>query len=131
MTSTPGDGRGTATGRRILIVLLVLAAALHVWLAAGASGPVLAGLQGLVGAAAAGALVLVARRPDGPALLACAVAGGAGVALFLVPGLLAVARGQDAASWLDARAFGALLVDAMVVRIAVFTLRRAEGAPHR
>lgn len=127
------DDRGTMTGRRILTVLLVLSAAVHVRLAFGAVGPVPAGLDGLVAAAAVVSLLLLLllRRADGPALLACAVAGGLGVALFLVPGLLAVAQGRNWTAWLDAWAFGALLLDAMVVRIAVFTLRRAEGAPRR
>ncbi|WP_224387717.1 hypothetical protein [Pseudonocardia sp. ICBG1293] len=125
------DDRGPVTGRRILTVLLVLSAALHVRLAVVATGPVLAGLEGLVAAAAVAGLALLLRRPDGTALLGCAVAGGAGVALFLVPGLVAVAGGGDGASWLDGWAFGTLLVDAMVVRIAVFTLRRVEGAPRR
>ena len=40
------DDRGPVTGRRILTVLLVLAAAVHVRLAFGAVGPVLAGLDG-------------------------------------------------------------------------------------
>ncbi|MER5672845.1 hypothetical protein [Pseudonocardia alni] len=125
------DDRGPVTGRRILTVLLVLSAAVHVRLAFGATGPVLAGLDGLVAAAAVVSLLLLLRRADGPALLACAVAGGLGVALFLVPGLLAVAQGVNWTAWLDAWAFGGLLLDAMVVRIAVFTLRRAEGAPRR
>ncbi|WP_226361599.1 hypothetical protein [Pseudonocardia sp. ICBG1142] len=125
------DDRGLVTGRRILTVLLVLSAAVHVRLAFGATGPVLAGLDGLVAAAAVVSLLLLLRRTDGPALLACAVAGGLGVALFLVPGLLAVAQGTNWTAWLDAWSFGGLLLDAMVVRIAVFTLRRAEGVQRR
>lgn len=113
------DDRGLVAGRRILTVLLVLSAAVHVRLAFGATGPVLAGLDGLVAAAAV------------VSLLACAVAGGLGVALFLVPGLLAVAQGTNWTAWLDAWSFGGLLLDAMVVRIAVFTLRRAEGVQRR
>lgn len=124
------DDRGLVTGRRILTVLLVLSAAVHVRLAFGATGPVLAGLDGLVAAAAVVSLLLLLRRTDGPALLACAVAGGLGVALFLVPGL-AVAQGTNWTAWLDAWSFGGLLLDAMVVRIAVFTLRRAEGVQRR
>lgn len=117
------------TGRRILIVLLVLAAAVHARLAVstGSAAPFLAALDGLVALGAVVALVLVIRRADGPAFLAAAGAGGLGVALFLIPGLVALAQGQSWTSWLDPWAFGALLLDAMVVRIAVFTLRRVEN----
>ena len=120
--------RGPVVGRRILIVLLALAAAVHARLVAGtgAEAPLLAVLDGVVAIAAIAALVLVVRRADGPALLVSAVAGGLGVALFLVPGLVALSQGQSWTAWLDPWAFGALLLDAMVVRIAVFTLRKVE-----
>ncbi|MEQ3552080.1 hypothetical protein WIS52_16525 [Pseudonocardia nematodicida] len=125
--------RGPVVGRRILIVLLVLTAAVHARLVAGtgAASPMLATLDGIVAIAAIAALVLVVRRADGPALLAAAVAGGLGVALFVVPGLVAVAQGQPWNAWLDPWMFGALLVDALVVRIAVFTLRKVEQPASR
>lgn len=120
--------RGPVIGRRILIVLLALAAVVHARLVAGtgAAGPLLAVLDGLVAIAAIAALVLVVRRADGPALLVSAVAGGLGVALFVVPGIVALAMGQSWTAWLDPWAFGALLLDAMVVRVAVFTLRKVQ-----
>ncbi|ANY06971.1 hypothetical protein [Pseudonocardia sp. HH130630-07] len=120
--------RGPVLGRRILIALLVLAVAVHARLVAvvGSAAPLVAVVDGIVAIAALVALVLVIRRADGPALLVSAVAGGLGVALFLVPGLVVLAQGQTWTAWLDPWAFGALLLDAMVVRIAVFTLRRAE-----
>ena len=124
--------RGPVLGRRILIVLLALAAAVHARLVAGtgSGAPLLAVLDGLVAIAAIAALVLVVRRADGPALLTSAIAGGVGVALFLVPGLVALAQGQSWVAWLDPWSFGALLLDAMVVRVAVFTLRKTEeGSP--
>lgn len=127
--SAPRTGAGTGTGRKILLVLLVLAALVHAGLvvATGSAVPLSAVLDGVVAIAAVVALVLVIRRADGPAFLVAAGAGGLGVALFLVPGLVALAQGLSWTAWLDPWAFGALLLDAMVVRIAVFTLRRAEN----
>ncbi|MEV1294156.1 hypothetical protein [Pseudonocardia sp. NPDC049635] len=118
--------RGPVVGRRILMVLLALTALVHARLAAGtgAEGPFLAALDGIVAIVAGVALVMVVRGADAPALLTAAVAGGLGVALFLVPGLVAVAGGGSWTAWLDPWMFGALLLDAMVVRIAVFTLRK-------
>lgn len=128
MSTERSTERGPVVGRRILIVLLALAAVVHARLVAGtgAAGPLLAVLDGLVAIAAIAALVLVVRRADGPALLVSAVAGGLGVALFLVPGLVALAMGGSWTAWLDPWAFGALLLDAMVVRVAVFTLRKVQ-----
>lgn len=125
--------RGPVVGRRILIALLALAVAVHARLTAlaGSGAPLIAVLDGAVAIAALVALVLVVRRADGPALLASAVAGGLGVALFLVPGLVALSRGQAWTAWLDPWAFGALLLDAMIVRIAVFTLRRTAAPTGR
>ncbi|MBC3194728.1 hypothetical protein H7X46_27125 [Pseudonocardia sp. C8] len=121
-----GNERGPVVGRRILIALLVPAVVVHARLAVGTTWPLLAVLEVAVAIAAVAALALVVRRADGRALLAAAVAGGLGVALFLVPGLVRLVQGQDAAGWLDPWAFGALLVDAMVVRIAFFTLRKLD-----
>ncbi|OLL74803.1 hypothetical protein Ae168Ps1_3201c [Pseudonocardia sp. Ae168_Ps1] len=125
--------RGPVVGRRILIALLALAVLVHARLVAvvGSAAPLIAVLDGVVAIAAIAALALVIRRADGPALLASAVAGGLGVALFLVPGLVVLAQGQTWTAWLDPWAFGALLLDAMVVRIAVFTLRKVDGTPTR
>ncbi|MFP5019339.1 hypothetical protein [Pseudonocardia phyllosphaerae] len=126
MSATPAPGAGTRTGRRILAVLLVLATAVHAHQAVVAGDLATTVLDGLVAIGALVALVLILLRgDDARVLLAAAVVGGAGVALFLVPGLITVSRGGMWQAWLDPWAFGALLCDAMTVRIAVFTLRRA------
>ena len=126
MSTSTGRG-GTGTGRKILLVLLVLSVLVHAGTALlTPAAPLSAVSNGVVGLAALVALALVIRRADGPALLTAAVAGGLGVALFLVPGLIGVVGGQVWMAWLDPWAFGSLLLDAMVVRIAVFTLRRVQ-----
>lgn len=117
------------TGRRIGTALLVATALVHSVLAArtGADDPALAVLGGVLALAAlvaAGAMLL---RTEPAVLLGAAVVGGIGVATFLVPGLLAVAGGRSYAGWSDPWAFGALLLDALLVRVAVFTLRRAQA----
>ncbi|MBW0105117.1 hypothetical protein [Pseudonocardia sp. KRD291] len=116
------------TGRRIVTALLVATAVVHAVLAARlwAGSPALAVIDAVVAVAAlavAGALLL---RDEPAVLLGAAVVGGVGVATFLVPGLVAVAGGQSYDGWLDPWAFGALLLDALAVRVAVFTLRRAQ-----
>jgi len=130
--SSASVDRGPVVGRRILIVLLALTALVHARLAAGtgAEGPILAALDGIVAIVAGVALAMVVRHADATALLTAAVAGGLGVALFLVPGLVSVAGGGSWTAWLDPWMFGALLLDAMVVRVAVFTMRKV-GDPGR
>lgn len=124
------------TGRRIVAALLVAAAVVHaVQVVRGWSGtPGPSGIQNGIGAVIAVAALFVAGalllRAAPAVLLAAAVVGGIGVATFLVPGLVAVANGQGYGGWLDPWAFGALLLDALAVRVAVFTLRRAP-APNR
>ncbi|MET0190120.1 MAG: hypothetical protein ABW212_14040 [Pseudonocardia sediminis] len=115
------------TGRRIVTALLVASAVVHAVLTVRlwAYSPGLAAIDALIAVAAlvvAGAVLL---RDEPAVLLAAAVVGGVGVATFLVPGLVAVADGQSFDGWLDPWAFGALLLDALAVRVAVFTLRRA------
>lgn len=120
--------RPTGTGRRIVIALLVASAAVHGVLAVRLVGGTLALVIDVVLAVAAVVTAgLMLRRTESPVLLAAAVVGGVGVATFLVPGLVALAGGQAYPGWLDPWAFGALLLDALTVRVAVFTLRRAES----
>jgi hypothetical protein len=80
----------------------------------------------LAAAALVGALVLGAgaRRPE--VLVVAAVVGVVGVAAFVVPLLLPLmgvgnAPGDVVAPW----PLGAFVLDALTVRLAVFTLRRA------
>ena len=119
----------STTGRRIVAALLVATAVVHAVLVARlwSGDPGLAALDAVLAVAALGVAGALLRR-DGPGvLLAAAVVGGVGVATFLLPGLVAVAAGQGYRGWLDPWAFGALLLDALAVRVAVFTLRRAPG----
>jgi hypothetical protein len=120
----------SATGPRILAALLVAAAVAHavlvwrVW----AVSPIPAVLDGVLAVAALVLAALALRRPEPPVLLGAAVVGAIGVATYLLPSLVATFSGRAAPGLLDPWAFGALLVDALVVRIAVFTLRRSQAA---
>lgn len=119
------------TGRRIVIALLVATAVVHAVLLTrmwAGDQPVLAALDGVFAVAALVAAGAVLLRTEPAVLLGAAVVGGVGVAMFLVPGLVAIAGGRSFGGWLDPWAFGALLLDALVVRVAVFTLRSAPTA---
>lgn len=119
------------TGRRIVIALLVATAVVHAVLLTrmwAGDQPVLAALDGAFAVAALVAAGAVLLRTEPAVLLGAAVVGGVGVAMFLVPGLVAIAGGRSFGGWLDPWAFGALLLDALVVRVAVFTLRSAPTA---
>lgn len=129
MSPSTDRGQGAARiERRILLALLVPAVLVHAGLVVrtGSGAPLTAVFDGAVALAGIAALVLVFRRPDGPAFLAAVGAGALGVASFLVPGLVAVVQGQVWTAWLDPWAFGALLLDAMIVRIAALALRKVE-----
>ncbi|GAA3227631.1 hypothetical protein GCM10017691_18160 [Pseudonocardia petroleophila] len=77
----------------------------------------------LVGAAA----LLVDPRPE--LLVVAAVAGVVGVAAFALPLILPLLGiGGPATDPLDAWRIGAFVVDALTVRLAAFTLRRAGRA---
>ena len=122
----PSTAKPTTTGARIVTALLVASAVVHAVQAVRLRElqPALALLDVVLVLAALAAAAAVLLRTRAATLLAAAVVGGIGVATFLVPGLFAVAAGQTFAGWLDPWAFGALLLDALVTRVAVFTLRR-------
>ncbi|MDN5917395.1 MAG: hypothetical protein L0I76_20235 [Pseudonocardia sp.] len=120
------------TGRRIVTALLVATAVVHAALVARswAGAPVPAAIGAVIAVAALAVAVALMVRDEPAVLLGAAVVGGIGVATFLIPGLVAIVNGQSYGGWLDPWAFGALLLDALAVRVAVFTLRRAQ-APTR
>jgi hypothetical protein len=122
------DRSRLSTGRWLVVALLAAVAVPHIVLAVRMwdTAVVPAGIDVLVAVAALVVGALVFLRPGGAALLAAAGVGAVGVALYLLPGLVVTLRGERYTTWLDPWAFAALLVDALVVRIAVFTLRRAD-----
>jgi hypothetical protein len=117
--------------------LLGVAAVAHGGLAltSMASSGFVVGLSGLLTVAAialvlVGLLVEAARfggdRED-PWLLACAIMGAVGVAGSLVGTLLSVSR-PGSSGGLNPWSLGALLIDALTVRVAIFTLRHSPTA---
>ncbi|WP_433558493.1 hypothetical protein ACQPWY_08110 [Pseudonocardia xinjiangensis] len=129
----------SSRGHVIVVALLGVAAVAHGGLALTTGSAVVAGLSGLLVVAAI-ALVLVgllvgAARFGGDRedhwLLACAVTGAVGVASALVVTWLSVS-GPGAGGGFDPWSLGVLLIDALAVRVAVFTLRRSpSGTPQR
>jgi uncharacterized membrane protein YeiB len=117
------------TGPRILVGLLAAAATVHVVLAVRLwDSSRIAILDLLLAVAAMAVLVVVLRTAAAQAaLLAAAVVGAVGVASYLLPTLLAAAGGRSLAGLFDGWSFAALLVDALVVRVAVLALRRSES----
>jgi hypothetical protein len=124
-------------GHVIVAVLLGVAAVAHGGLAltSTARSAFLVGLSGLLTVAAI-ALVLVgllveAARFGGDRedhwLLACAIMGAVGVAGSLVLTWLSVSR-PGSSGGLNLWSLGALLIDALTVRVAIFTLRRSPTA---
>jgi hypothetical protein len=125
-STVPEDMKVGRGGRQVVAAVWAVAGALHGWLAIHATGAVALGLSAtLVVAALVGVvLLLVVGQPS--VLLAAAVAGAIGVAGFLVPRLVALPGfAISSGAWADPWSFAALLADALIVRLAVFTLRRA------
>lgn len=123
------EGAAIPRGSRAVVAgVWAAAGAVHVWIAldvprAGIAGATTSAL--LAAAAAVGVIaLLVAGRPG--TLLAAVVMGTMGVATFLAPLVAPLPGFGDAVpSWDSPWPFVALLLDALVVRIALFTLRRA------
>jgi hypothetical protein len=122
-----------------VVALLGVAAVAHGGLALTSGSGFVAGLSGLL-AVAAIALVLVgllvgAARFGGDRedhwLLAGAIMGAVGVASALVVTWLSI-PGPGAGGGFDPWSLGVLLIDALTVRVAIFTLRRSSsGTPGR
>jgi hypothetical protein len=118
-------------GRRIVAGVWAAAAVVHLCaavlgVAGGPAGTAVAIALAAAGLIGAGVLVFGGR----PVVLVVAAAlGMVGVAGFLLPRLVAVPGfGSLVGHWTDPWAFGALLLDALLVRLAAFTLRRTERA---
>ncbi|MDT7709616.1 MAG: hypothetical protein QOG20_5223 [Pseudonocardiales bacterium] len=122
----------SSQGHTIVAVLVALTAVAHVALAvAPGAPPWITAVSALVALAAVALLVAglsVQRyRFGGPEedlwLVACAIVGMVGVACGLVLAVVSVAGRGGVDPW----GIGALLVDALAVRLAVFTLRRVPA----
>ena len=123
-----GTPRG---GASVVAVTWAAAAAAHgvVGLDGTGAGAAFAFTLAVVGAVGAAAL-LVRPRPE--LLVAAAVAGVVGVGAFALPLIVSVLGvGGPVADPVDPWGIGAFLVDALTVRLAVFTLRRAERSRPR
>ncbi|OZM76386.1 hypothetical protein [Pseudonocardia sp. MH-G8] len=124
----PKDAQFSHGSREAAAAVWSAAGAAHLWVALDASR---AGIVGatvsavLAAAAAVGVVALViAKRPG--TLLAAAVTGSLGVASFLVPMVAGVPGfGDVLPTWNNPWPFIAFLLDALVVRLAVYALRRA------
>ncbi|AEA26616.1 hypothetical protein Psed_4460 [Pseudonocardia dioxanivorans CB1190] len=118
------------TAPQILLVLLVVSAAVHavhaVRLWDDSRLAIIDAVLVVVDLVIAGMLARTLRTPAAQPvpLLSAAVAGAIGVATFLLPSVLALAAGRPLGGLFDGWAFAALLVDAIVVRIAIFALKR-------
>lgn len=121
----PPVPRGGAT---VVAVTWAVAGAVHLWIALGAAGT--AAVLGFALAAVAfvgAAALLVEPRPE--LLVVAAVAGVVGVGTFALPLILALLGiGDPVADPVDPWGIGGFLADALVVRLAAFTLRRASRA---
>jgi hypothetical protein len=118
-------------GHTIVAVLVGLTALVHVAVALTAGPTWARALSGLLAVVAAALLVVGLGTPrarfggDGEDgwLLACAATGAAGVASALALTLVLFSGGGRAGLW----SLAPLLVDALTVRLAVFTLRRVPA----
>ncbi len=117
-TRVPGGGATVVAGT------WTAAGAVHAVLAFGATGAATAFGAALAAAAAVGVVaLLVTGRPA--LLLAAAGAGTIGVAGFLIPLVAALLGfGAAVADPIDPWGIGGHLLDALTVRLAVFTMRR-------
>jgi hypothetical protein len=134
MIAEPGT-RVPRGGRNVVAGVWAAAAVVHLCavflgVAAGPVGTAVAvalAAAGLVGAV----LLLLGGRPV--VLVVAAALGALGVAGFLLPRLFGIPGfGALVGSWTDPWAFGGLLLDGLLVRLAAFTLRRtARATPAR
>ena len=123
--------RTPQTRRVIVAVVLAAGGLLHITPALRyLGGATWLGVLTLVFVVATLAVAALLIRDDQPhLLLLAAVLGAIGVALFLGTRLAPVAGpGGEIASWTEPWALAAFIVDALAVRLAVFTLRLSERA---
>jgi hypothetical protein len=119
-------------GAAVVAATWLFAGLLHTWIGVAGGGPVafVLAVVAFVGAA----LLITASQPE--LLIAAAVAGTVGVAVFAIPFILPMLGiGAGASDPTDMWEIGTFLADALTVRLAVFTLRRASrsgnGTPSR
>lgn len=123
MPDLPPIPRGGAT---VVAVTWAVAGVLHIVIGLGSAGfaAVLAFTLATVAFVGAAALSVT---PRGELLIAAGVAGTVGVAAFALPLILPfLGIGDPVADPTDPWAIGGFLVDALTVRLAIFTLRRAD-----
>jgi len=121
------DVRVPSGGRKVVAVVWAAAGAVHLRLAfEGTAGPAAHAVSWVLAAAAVVGVVALLLSPRRETMLAAAVVGAIGVASFLVPviGPL-VGFGVGPGDSLDPWAFAGFVLDALTVRLAAFTLRRA------
>lgn len=114
-------------GRVVVAAVWAASGVSHAGLASGASAFAEASIAIVL--AVASAIGVIALLLDGRPgiLLACAIAGAIGLATFVVPLLVPGLRGPTG-GWTAPWPVAAFLLDALAVRIAVFTLRRGARA---
>jgi hypothetical protein len=123
----PDDAPVPSGGRRVVAAVWAAAGAVHLLLAfEDTAGPVANGVSWVLAAAAAVGVVALLRSPRRETLLVAAVVGAIGVASFLVPmiGPLVGFGGTNRSS-VGLWSFAGFVLDALTVRLAAFTLRRA------
>ncbi|GAA3084258.1 hypothetical protein GCM10010464_55330 [Pseudonocardia yunnanensis] len=114
-------------GRKVVAVVWAATGAVHLLLALeGAAGPAANAVSWVLAAAALAGVVALLLSPRREIMLAAAIAGAIGVASFLVPLIgplvgFGGAPGNGVGLW----SFAGFVLDALTVRLAAFTLRRA------
>jgi hypothetical protein len=123
----PDDAPVPSGGRTVVAAVWAAAGAVHLLLAfEDTAGPVANGVSWVLAAAAAVGVVALFLSPRRETLLAAAVVGAIGVANFLVPMIgplvgFGGGHGNSVGLW----SFAGFVLDALTVRLAAFTLRRA------
>ncbi|WP_433294582.1 hypothetical protein ACQPZQ_10700 [Pseudonocardia sp. CA-142604] len=114
-------------GRKVVAAAWAATGAVHLVMALeGAAGPVANVVSWLLAAAAVAGVVALLVSPRREIMLAAAIVGAIGVASFLVPLIgplvgFGGAHGNTVGLW----SFAGFVLDALTVRLAAFTLRRA------
>lgn len=117
-------------GRRVVAAVWAATGAVHLVLALeGPAGPVTNAVSWVLAAAAVAGVVALLLSPRREVMLGAAIVGAIGVASFLVPLIGPLvgfdgARGNSVGIW----SFAGFVLDALTVRLAAFTLRRAARA---
>ena len=127
MSTMSDDAPLPSGGRKVVAVVWAATGAVHLLLAVGGTaGPVADAVSWVLAAAAVAGVVALLLSPRREIMLAAAVVGAIGVASFLVPVIAPLvgfgrAHGNSVGLW----SFAGFVLDALTVRLAAFTLRRA------